>query len=257
MTTGIAFSGGGARGIAHVGVLKALLEHGIYPDFVSGTSAGAIVAALYSAGKSIDEIMEFVRNSNNWKIFRLGLPNAGFAKLSYLRNQLDELIGADDFGQLNIPLAIAISDLENGKLEIRESGSLFDVIVASASIPLVFQPVEIDGKLFVDGGVLCNLPAFPLREKAERLIGINVMPVVPAKKKTVQSFLGVSTRCFEMSIWANTRPELEICDWVIEPSEVYRYNIFQFNKHRELFKIGYEAAMTQIETLKQAELHNM
>ncbi len=251
MTTGIAFSGGGARGIAHIGVLKALLENGIYPDRVSGTSAGAIVAALYAAGKKPDEILDFVKNSKNWKIFRLGLPNAGFAKLTYLREQLAELIGVDDFGALFIPLSVAISNLESGKLEIRDSGKLFDVVVASSSIPLVFQPVEIAGKLYVDGGLLCNLPAFPLIRKVSHIIGVNVMPNFHARKKSVGSFLGVSARCFEMSIWANTRPELKKCDWVIEPKEVHKYHIFQFQKYSELYEIGYESAMTQIEHLRK------
>lgn len=247
MTTGIAFSGGGARGIAHIGVLKAMLENGISPDRVSGTSAGAIVATLFAAGKQPEEILEFVKNSKNWKIFRLGLPNAGFAKLTYLRDQLAEMVGTDDFNALSIPLSIAISNLESGELEVRESGQLFDVVVASSSIPLVFQPVEINGKLYVDGGVLCNLPVFPLIQKVDRIIGVNVMPNVPTRKKNVGSFLGVSVRCFEMSIWANTRPELEKCDWVIEPKEVNRYHIFQFQKYRELYQIGYESAMAQME----------
>ena len=98
---GIAFSGGGAKGIAHIGVLKALLENGIVPEIVSGTSAGSIVGALYSAGRSIEDIETFIKDTSIVKIFRLvGMPGAGFVLLAYLKERLAEFIKIDSFESL-------------------------------------------------------------------------------------------------------------------------------------------------------------
>ncbi len=246
---GIALSGGGARGIAHIGVLQALSENGIAPDLISGASAGAIVGALYAAGKTSEEMLAFVKDSNLFKLIKVGIPNRGFTKLTYLRSRLAEVIKEDRFEALPKKLIVAISNLHTGVCEMVSSGALFDVVVASSSIPLVFKPVEINGQLYVDGGLLSNLPATPLREEADFVIGVNVMPQVELHDTSLQSLIGVASRCFELSIVSNTKPDLEQCDFVIEPKAVHSYHIFQFNQYETLFKIGYEAAMERIPAL--------
>ncbi len=249
---GIGLSGGGARGIAHVGVLQALLENGIYPEVVSGTSAGAIVGALYAAGYAPGEMLNFVKDSSIFKIFRVVLPNDGLTRLTYLRDRLEAYIEEDDFAALHKKLYIAITNLITGELEIRHSGRLFDVVVASSSIPLVFKPVEIDEGIYVDGGVLDNLPVTPLLDEADFIIGVNVMPHLPTKAKSVQNVFGIATRVFDMSIWANTRPNLRHIDLLLEPEGVYDYNIFAFNKHQALYEIGYAYTLEQMDRIKSA-----
>ena len=161
-------------------------------------------------------------------------------------------IEEDSFEALPKKLFVAVSNLNSGKLEIRESGILWDVVVASSSIPLVFQPVEIDGKMYVDGGLLNNMPVEPLVESADFIIGVNVMPHMIVTKKAVQSMIGVATRCFELSILANTKPNVPLCDVFIEPLNVRAFNIFQINKYKELFEIGYEAAMAKMPEIRRA-----
>ncbi len=246
---GIAFSGGGARGIAHVGVLKALLENGLEPQVISGSSAGSIVGALYAAGKSPEEMLAFVKDSKLFKLIKVGLPNRGFTKLTYLRERLAQTIAEDSFEALDKKLIVAISNLHTGVCEMVSSGPLFDVIVASSSIPLVFKPVELNGQLYVDGGLLSNLPATPLLEEVDFIIGVNVMPQVELRDTSLQSLIGVAARCFELSVVGNTRPDLEQCHFVIEPKAVHNYHIFQFNQYEALYEIGYEATQALIPTL--------
>lgn len=238
---GISLSGGGARGIAHIGVLQALEEHGIHPEVIVGCSAGAIVGALYAAGMKTETMLDFIKDSNIWKLVSFRLPSGGLNKLDYLRDRLNECIDEDSFEALKKPLHLAIANLNSGKLEIRNSGVLYPIIQASCAIPLVFEPIEIDGDLFVDGGALCNMPVEPLKQVTDYTIGVNVMPRIKATKASVSSMRGIAMRCFEMSIWSNSGGEAKKCDLLIEPKLLNKYHIFQFNKYQELYEIGYEA----------------
>lgn len=246
---GLALSGGGARGIAHIGVIQALEENGIQPQVVSGTSAGSIIAALYAAGQTPSEMLDFVRDATLWKLFRMGLPLDGLAKLTYLRDRLQEKLQYNDFDHLRKTLFVAAADLNAGDIEFFSAGPLFDVVVASCSLPLLFKPVEIGGKTYVDGGLLENLPVTPLLPLADYVIGVNVMPNVQVSGKGLQSAFSIAIRCFELSLYANTRISIDLCDMVIEPAELYRYHIFQLNRYQELFDIGYRAAMVQMPRL--------
>lgn len=243
---GLCLSGGGAKGIAHIGVLKALHESSIYPDIISGTSAGSIIGTLYAAGKTTEEMTEFVRDGSLFKIYKVILPSDGLTKLSYLKEKLAEVIPHDSFEALKRPLFVAVTNLLSGEIEIRSKGTLFDVIVASSSIPLVFSPVEIDGQLYVDGGVLANFPVKPLVKRADVIIGVNLMRHTPVPEKTVQNIIGIATRCFAIAIGSNTQPQLHHCDVLIEPANLEPYNLFQIHRYKELIEIGYEAAMDKI-----------
>jgi NTE family protein len=247
---GIALSGGGARGIAHIGVLKALEENGIFPDVISGTSAGAIVGALYASGKNPLEILKFVEESKVYKTIKFGMPLKGLTDLSYLSKLLAENIVEDSFESLSKPLFIAVSNLNNGELEIVSKGKLFDIMVASSSIPFIFKPVKIAGQYYVDGGLMNNLPAESIREKVAFLIGVNVMPIIKNEKDDFQNMLRIGNRMFEMSIWTNTKPSLQLCDVVVEPKRIVDFNIFNFNKTKELYEIGYGAAMDRMPEIK-------
>ncbi len=247
---GIALSGGGARGIAHIGVLKALEENSIFPDVISGASAGSIVGSLYASGKKPLDILKFVEKSKIYKTVKFGMPLKGLTDLSYLSELLSENIKDDRFESLSKQLFIAVSNLNSGEVEIISKGKLFDVVAASSSIPLVFKPVLVNGQYYVDGGLMNNLPAECIRERVECLIGVNVMPIIKNEKDDFQNMLRIGGRMFEMSIWTNTKPSLEICDIVIEPKGLADYNIFSFNKFNELYEIGYKATMDTMPQIK-------
>lgn len=247
---GLALSGGGARGIAHIGVIKALQEHGIEADVVSGTSAGSIIATWYAAGLSVDQMLEIVADSSLYKAFKIVVPNTGLTSLIYLKERLAKVIETDDFAGLNKPTYITVSNLNKGRLEIKNEGPLFDVVMASCSIPLIFKPVEITGETLVDGGLFCNLPAEPLSEIADYVIGIDVMPAMEVQNKSLKGWLGIAIRCFELSVHANSISQKQFCDELIEVEGVVKYHTFQFNKYKEITQLGYDATIKRIDQIK-------
>jgi NTE family protein len=246
---GISFSGGGARGIAHIGVLQALLDYKIEPQFVAGASAGSVVGVLYAAGFSPSDILGFIKESSFFKLVKLGFPNGGLTKLSYLKERLSAVISEDDFSTLKRPFWVAITNLNTGKLVVKNEGPLIDIIVASCSIPMVFQAVEIGGEYFVDGGLLCNLPVSPLLSVAEFTIGVNVVPGDPMGSEEMGSVLNVANRSFDLAILANSRPEAALCDFLIEPAGLSNYGVFNFNKYEELYQLGYDRTLDIIPAL--------
>jgi len=173
---GISLSGGGARGIAHIGVLQALLENGIRPQIFSGSSAGALVGLFYSAGYSPAEIMDVVKKSSLFKIFGFGIGTSGLSDLSYLEKLIIEKIPHNRFEQLPIPFYAAASNITDGFCEYFNTGLLSQVVVASCSIPLVFKPARFNNKTYIDGGFFDNLPIKPIRPLCEKLIAVNVNP---------------------------------------------------------------------------------
>ncbi len=245
--TGLALSGGGARGIAHIGILQALHDHGISPQLISGTSAGSLIGAWYAAGKSPKDMLQFVKDSSFWRLLRPGFSLDGLVNPDYIRQRMKETLGLDSFDALSKPLWVNVSNLESGQLESINTGPLLEVLVASCTVPLVFKPCEINGCLYVDGGVLENLPASALRPRVDFLIGANVMPLIYAENKGLHSALGIATRSFELSLAANTQPSIQQCDLLIAPEKLARFGIFQFNQIEQLYEIGYEAAMESLE----------
>ncbi len=247
---GISLSGGGARGAAHIGVLQALLEEGLGPCVVAGTSAGAIIGSLYAAGLQPQQMLDFIQESKMIKLLSFKPLRAVLGELTYLKERLAEVIPHDRFEALHLPLFVAISNLNTGKVEIRSSGELFSVIAASSSIPLVFSPVRIDGQQYVDGGLLCNLPVKPLVNRCDFILGVNVMPAVEIDGRSIQHVFSIATRCFDLSIQANTLPHLPFCNLLLEPVRVSKYHIFQFASYREIYEIGYEEAKAKMPAIK-------
>jgi NTE family protein len=124
--------------------------------------------------------------------------------------------------------------------------------MASSSIPLVFKPVEIDGQMFVDGGLTENLPlSREFEEEVDFIIGVNVMPSVSMQDKSFSTVISVALRCFELAVYGNSKASMTRCDVLIEPDKVNKYNIFQFNKYQQLIDIGYQATKEQIPLIKE------
>lgn len=250
---GLVLSGGGARGIAHIGVLKALNELNIHPNVISGTSAGAIIGVLYAMGLSSKEMIDFVGHSSLWKFFRFEWSAGGISNLNYLKERLIDVGIPPNFEDLQMKLFVTATNLTKGKTEIFHEGPLLDTILASCSIPLVFKPVIINGDRYADGGILNNLPASAIISHAQRLIGVNVIPLSMDEDKEYQSSIQVAQRCFELFMNANTQPELIACDIVIEP-KVQEFYLFSLPKFNLIHDIGYETTMAQADQIKKTLL---
>ena len=167
---GLVLSGGGARGFAHLGVIQALNESGIFPDVISGTSAGAIIGVLYADGHTPGDILKLMEGSSRLDFMRPAMPREGLLQISGIAKILKSSLRSKIFEELKIPLFVTATDLNNGKAVYFSKGEIFDPVIASASVPVIFQPVKIGDVSYVDGGVLDNLPIRPIENKCRILI---------------------------------------------------------------------------------------
>ena len=176
---GLALSGGGARGLAHIGVLKVLEREGIPVDFLAGTSMGGVIAAAYAAGLDPDFMeQEALRMASVRRLLTLAdpsLPRRGLFEGQKVREYLSAHLGERTFADLRIPLTLVAVDLNSGREVYLRQGRVVDAVRATVALPGVFTPVERDGQLLVDGGLLDNLPADAVRQMgADVVIAVDV-----------------------------------------------------------------------------------
>lgn len=242
--TGLALSGGSAKGFAHLGVIKALDESGYYPDVISGVSAGAIVGAFYADGYHPEEILEMFIRKKLFQLVNPTLNRRGMMNQRGLTKLIKKHLRAKTFEDLNIPLYICVTDFNRGKAVYFNSGSLIDRITASASIPILFKPVIMDNTTYVDGGLVDNLPISPLRNKCKTLIGVNVNPHFEDFK--TGSYKKMVERTFYLSLVSKTLEHKDECDLFIEPKGLRGFTYFEISKAREMFEIGYNETLKQL-----------
>lgn len=242
MKTGIVLSGGGARGISHVGVLKALDEFGVKASCLAGTSAGSIVGSLYAYGYAPDKIMEIIQTTSFVKAMRPAWSLTGFLSLDGLGVVLKKYMPENTFEALKLPITIAATDLRKGKIEYFSSGELIPAIMASCCVPAVFNPIQFNGNIYVDGGVLDNLPVKAIQDQCDFLIGSHCNFI--NDHFDIKSIRTVLERSLLMAINGNTVINKNLCHVLIEPPEVGRVSGFEVAKANELFSIGYTYTKT-------------
>ncbi len=241
---GIALSGGGARGIVHIGVLEALHKYGIRPGIISGASMGALVGVFYAAGIEPLQILELVKSNKMVKMFKWQLPSGGLVDIKKVLSILETSIETDDFSSLKKPFHCAVVNLNSGHSEIKSEGKLFQWVLASASIPILFEPQVIDGNTYVDGGLLDNLPVDCIRDQCQILIGVHVNH--NGFEENVSGIKAVAERTFRLVMGQNVKNSLAKCDFVIDPPDTRKFNTFDFKKTDELFRIGFEETEKRI-----------
>lgn len=238
MKTGLVLSGGGARGISHVGVLKALDEFGVKIDCIAGTSAGSIVGSLYAYGYSPDQIMEIIQATSFVRAMRPAWSLTGFLSLDGLRDVLKKYMPENSFEALKLPITIAATDLRKGKAAYFSSGELIPAIMASCCVPAVFRPVEFNGNFYVDGGVLDNLPVKAIESQCDFIIGSHCNYI--NEHFDIKNIRTVLERSLLMAINGNTSLSKNKCHVLIEPPDVGRVSGFEIGKANDLFTIGYK-----------------
>lgn len=242
--TGLVLSGGGARGFAHLGVIKALNESGIFPEVISGTSAGAIVGSLYADGYTPEEILKIMNLSGRLQYFSPTVPRGGLLQISGIEKILREKLRAKTFGDLKIPLFVSATDLNSGKAVYFSEGELLLPIIASASIPVLFKPVVINGVQYVDGGVLDNMPIRPIEEQCRFLIGSFVNPT--GYEENITSLIHIAERTFLLSMSKELHEKSKRLDLLIAPPELKNYAILGSEKAEEVFMVGYNATKVKL-----------
>lgn len=236
--TGLVLSGGGARGFAHLGLIQALNDAGIFPDIISGTSAGAIVGVLYADGYTPGEILKLMNTGSRLDFMRPAMPREGLLQISGISKILKTNLRAKTFSELKIPLFVAATDINNGKPVYFSEGDLIDPVIASASIPVIFQPVKINDISYVDGGVLDNLPVFPIENDCKVIIGSFVNPVGYSEK--ISGLINIAERTFMLSMSKEIIEKAKKFDFFVAPMELSNYKILDPEKAAELFAIGYK-----------------
>jgi len=242
---GLGLSGGGVRGISHLGVLKALNEAGIFPNQVSGSSAGAIVGAMYCQGYSPDEVLKIIIETNYFKLLRPAISWKGLFNLDSLSQLLKTYLPHNDFSALKTTLIVAATDIGKGEVVYFDSGNLIDPILASSCIPGMFEPILYDSRYLVDGGVLNNLPVEPLQGKCDLIIGVNCNHLPELGK--VRNVKNLIERAVMMNLNFNVYTRKGACDYFIEAPGLGKYGVFDLKKAPELFQAGYQQAMRVIE----------
>ncbi len=237
---GIVLGGGGARGFAHLGVMKRLKELGIQPDIYSGVSAGALAGAFLASGKDPEMVMDQLEGQNLWRYSRVMWPRHGIFNLDGLKKLIQKQIPFSQLEDLPTPLVITTSNMNTGKAEYINKGNLPEAVLASSSIPFVFQPVQINGFKYADGGLLDNLPLRPIKELCEKTLVISITPLEETKE--LDNLIQIAVRTFQMSVSADIDRVREMADYFVEPDGLEEIEMFDFKKARMIFNLGYKAA---------------
>ena len=249
-SVGIAFSGGGAKGFSHIGVMMAFEHFGIRPDIISGVSAGAIAASLYGAGLTPEEIIECFTEASSFGDFtEWALPKEGFMKLDRFGKLLESWLPVRRLEEMKIPTVICATDLDHGKSVGWGKGEIVPRVLASCSIPIIFNPVRINGINYVDGGVLRNLPAWAIRDYCSTLYGSNCSPL-RKKHANKSSIIDIAYRTFHLMMKSNTPQDLRLCDHVIAIENMVHVRTFDLSSLKRGVTEGYDAACRVLEQIQ-------
>lgn len=244
MSIGISLSGGGTRGIAHIGVLQALFEADIHPTHIAGVSAGAIVGALYAQGYKPLEILDVVRQIS-WKhIFKpAGWGKMGLLNLERVGELLLQHFPHNSFEGLRLPVSLSATDLQKGETVIFNQGELIKPMLASCCVPFLFSPIAFEGRVLVDGGLLNGLLHEPIAH-CDLTIGVHTNAF--DANHSLKGMRSVAQRCFNLVLHNASRQNLSKFHVAVEPKELGYFSATNFSKAKELYEIGYKSMKAQI-----------
>jgi len=247
---GLVLGAGSARGLAHIGVIQVLEEHRIPFDFIVGSSIGAMVGGIYSAGADIKMLDKMLEIMDTNILFDFRLPRLGFIEGKRIKYFLDLMTKNKTFNELKIPLVAVATDLISGESVLLEEGLVSEAIRASISIPGIFKPVKRDNMILVDGAVANRLPVgVALDRGAEVVIAVEVN-FTHAWEITIKNALDVILTSLDIM----QKPQFEIvsrqADILIKP-EVGHFSSRDFDKSRQLVDLGRAAAEAKIEEIKR------
>ncbi|ASK30823.1 patatin [Chryseobacterium sp. T16E-39] len=243
---GLTLSGGGMRGISHIAVLKALEEYNLKPQIISGTSAGSIVGAFYSFGKTPDEMMEIVKSTTFFSRSYLKLSKNGIFSSNFILKLFTDHFPEDDFRILKIPVYVAATEMTHGIVDFFSEGPLFQPLLASSSVPFILPPVRMGEKIYVDGGVLDNLPIGPIIDKCDFLIASHVNSITYDELKKM-SLLKEFDRILHLAIAKSVYSKVSSCNIFLDPPKMTKFSLFNKKYMDEMFQQVYEYTCNELE----------
>jgi len=245
---GLALGGGAALGAAHVGVLRALEEYNIKPGFIAGTSIGAMVGAFYAFGKSVDEIEKIALELDWLDVSGIKLTKMGLLSNDALGDLLNKELGEVTFEEADIDLAVVATDISNGEKVIINEGKVSDAVKASACIPVIFEPVKLNDRLLVDGGLLESVPVSAVGALgAESIIAVDLKAYRQYRKP--DDIINVLNNTLEVALTHLANVPMDDVDLLIQP-KLGSYSRMDTNHSREMIELGYEAALEAIRSLE-------
>ncbi|MDR9410352.1 MAG: patatin-like phospholipase family protein [Balneolaceae bacterium] len=283
LRVGLVLSGGGALGIAHIGVIQAIEEAGIRIDYITGTSMGSLIGGLYAIGYTSDQLVEIVKSNNFTELFtekvnrryisnyekiyedrtiatfpinekRIDLPIgiiSGQNVYTFLSRLTQNVHGVEQFDDFDIPFAAVATNLETGEAKVFRSGYLPDALRASISIPSIFSPHEIDGKLYVDGGLIRNLPVEDAIEMgADYTIAVDVSSPL-MEKDSLNTITKVLNQSLLFRIHDYADIQRQMADYVVQVDELEPYSAADFDMTDKFLEIGQKAGRKHLEDFKQ------
>lgn len=246
--TGVALGGGAVLGVAHIGILRALEEADIEIKYLSGTSIGAFVAAFYAFGIPLDEI-ESIAKELEW----MDITDISLSKFALLSNaKIGELISAHignkNIEDAKIKLGIVSTNVASGEKVVFTKGSICDAVMASTCIPGIFHPIEIEGQLYVDGGIVENVPAATVKNMgADFVIGVDLNAHHQYGKP--ENILDVILNSFHYLMKQNAKIQSSNSDIMICPN-LSGFNRSDMSQTEALVKKGYEDALPKLKEIK-------
>ncbi len=248
---GLALGGGGARGIGHIGALKAFEELGVEFDYIAGTSAGSIVGALYAFGKSAKEIEDYAKGLKKKDITRGSIPFIKPANSERLEEQINKAFGdITVFSEMKIPLTVVCTDLKTGKEVDFDYGNVAKVVAGSCAVPGVFTPMVHEGMHLIDGGLRNNVPADVVKK-----MGANVVFAIDVNHLRgggTDSLSTVSVISSTIGIMMQSKIDkvMEVADMVFEPA-LEQFSPLKLENIDDMIKIGYDTVMANKDKIQK------
>ena len=238
---GITLSGGGFRGIAHLGVLKYIFETGIKPAAISGASVGSLIGAFIAQGFTPEELLDVSKKEKFFSYADFFSSRGGLFSTAVFEKLIKKYIPHDSFEKLKIPLYVSVTDITHAESLIFSKGSLSLAVKSSCCFPLVFKPVLYkDDTYLCDGGLLNNFPVEQIRPICDKVIGVNVDPI-----STMHGPLGyraLVARIVRMATALKAVNSKHLCDIYLQPDELDNFGTFDTTKIDEVFQLGYDYA---------------
>lgn len=255
---GLALGGGGARGVVHIGFLKALEEAGIEPYCIAGTSMGAVVGAAYGGGLSPDAMRGIVLKLKASDLVDIDIMP--YTRLSLLRSKklhklLFKYMGEKSFGELKLPFCCTAVDLYTGKLHVFKEGDVTTAVQASSAVPGIFRAIQFEDKMLVDGGVLCRVPVRQAKELgADVVVGVDAIKNTGDEVNKIPNIISMLVRVFDVADNHIVRLERAApdypCDLMLEP-ELIGVTQYDLKNLDRVFDEGYETGRANIDRIKE------
>lgn len=251
---GLVLSGGGTRGVAHLGVLSELEKADIKVDAIAGCSIGSIVGAFYAAGKTIKEILDFTINSKIYKLVNLSVSTLGISKTLKMQKVIMDFIGVTTFEELKIPLYITALNISKGKEIVFSKGDLWTAIRASISVPGLFAPIKIKNDYYIDGAVAHQHPFSAFPKKINKYIIVNVSPYSKLNDDNMNLMLLLETsiKYMQNEISRLHLEKLDRSEYVLVSPKLGDHGMLMTKKHfKNIFDLGVLAAQKKITEIKK------